>query len=342
MDKKRITGCGVWSVLLAAGLALAGCGRSQQAGCRPDAAADAPMTPVRVQHLETSFFRIKGSAGAVAFMNAEPAFARFYLQRRTATDTTGTTALAHLAAEPHLRELAQQTAAAFPDSTALGRDLGALFGRVKYYFPGFRAPRAVTFVSGFEGKDIFVNDSLLVLSLDWFAGPRAKFRPVELPKYMLRNYTPAHLMPTVTLRVATKYNRHDLTANTMLDAMVTGGKALYFAGQVLPCAPDSLLLGYTQKEIMGVTANEGKVWAHFLEQNLLYNTTPFTIQKYVGERPNVPEIDATCPGRVGQWVGLQIVRKYMADHPGVTLAQLMAERSAQKLLNDSHYRPKRQ
>lgn len=274
-------------------------------------------------------------------MNANPVFARFYLQRRTPADTAGATALARLAAEPHLRELAQQTAGAFPDSTALGRELGALFGRVAYYFPSFRPPRAATFVSGFEGKDIFVNDSLLVLSLDWFAGPKAKFRPVGLPKYILRNYAPANLLPTLALRVATKYNRHELTANTMLDAMVTAGKSLYFAERVLPCTPDSLLLGYTKKELTGVTANEAKVWAHFLEQNLLYNTTPFTIQKYVSERPNVPEIDATCPGRVGQWVGLQIVRKYMANHAGVTLAQLMAERNSQKLLNESHYRPKR-
>lgn len=333
---------GPWSVLLAAGLTLAGCGRSQPTGCRPDAAANAPMPTVRVQRLEAAFFEIQGPGGAVAFMKAYPTFARFYLQRRTATDTTGASALARLAAEPHLRELAQQTAAAFPDSAALGRDLGALFGRVKYYFPGFQAPRAATFVSGFEGKDIFVNDSLLVLSLDWFAGPQAKFRPVEMPKYILRNYTPVNLMPSLALRVATKYNRHELTANTMLDAMVSGGKALYFAGRVLPCTSDSLLLGFTGKEMVGVTANEGKIWAHFLEQNLLYNTTPFTIQKYVGERPNVPEIDATCPGRVGQWVGLQIVRKYMDDHPSVTLAQLMAERNAQKLLNESHYRPKRQ
>ena len=299
------------------------------------------MPAVQVQRLETSFFKIQGPSGAVAFMNAHPVFTRFYLQRRAAADTTGATALARLATEPHLRELAQQTAAAFPDSAALGRELGELFGRVKYYFPGFRAPRAATFVSGFEGKDIFVNDSLLIMSLDWFAGPGAKLRPIEMPKYILRNYTPVNLIPSLALRVATKYNRHELTANTMLDAMVSGGKALYFAGRVLPCAPDSLLLGFTGKEEVGVTTNEGKIWAHFLEHNLLYNTTPFTIQKYVGERPNVPEIDATCPGRVGQWVGLQIVRKYMNEHPNMTLAQLMAERNAQKLLDESHYRPKR-
>jgi hypothetical protein len=45
---------------------------------------------------------------------------------------------------------------------------------------------------------------------------------------------------------------------------------------------------------------------------------------------------------VGQWVGLQIVRKYMAEHTSVTLAQLMAQKDTQRLLNDSHYRPKKE
>jgi hypothetical protein len=101
-----------------------------------------------------------------------------------------------------------------------------------------------------------------------------------------------------------------------------------------------LLIGYTNKELAGVAFNEAKVWAHFLEKKLLYNTATFTIQKYVGERPNIPEIDKTCPGRVGAWVGWQIVRKYMSTHPNVTLAQLMADKNAQHILNDSRYRPK--
>ena len=123
--------------------------------------------------------------------------------------------------------------------------------------------------------------------------------------------------------------------------MVHAGKTLYFASQVLPCTPDSVLMGYTSREMVGLEGNEARVWGHFLEKNLLYSTTPFLLQKYVGERPNVPEIDKTCPGRVGQWVGLQIIRKYVAEHPNVPLARLMAETNAQRLLNDSHYRPKK-
>jgi len=294
-----------------------------------------------LRYLERSFFQIKNPAEGLQFMRANPVFAQYYLQAGQAPADTLAKALAQFATNDGLRKLSQQTAKAFADSASLRRDIGALFGRVKYYFPDFKVPPvAATYVSGLLGKDVYVNDSLLVISLDWFAGPKASYRP-DLPQYMLRRYQPANVLPTLALAVSSKYNRHRLTATSMLDQMVDQGKRLYFAGQVLPCTPDSLLLGYSGKELKNVQFNEARIWGHLLENNLLFNTTPFVIQKYVGERPNVPEIDRTCPGRIGQWVGLQIVRKYMAEHSEVTLAKLMAEQNAQRVLNDSHYRPKK-
>ena len=320
-------------------LGLGACKSGSGDGCRPDAAADAPAVPIRVEHLESAFFKIKTPADAKQFLDAHPTFARYYLQRQPATEQAMENGLPQLATNAALQQLGRETAAAFPDSAALRHDLGEMFRRVHYYFPDFRVPPTVTYVSGFLSKDIYVSDSLLVLSLDWFVGAKASKRP-DLPQYMLRRYTPAGLLPLLAQNVASKYNRHELTANTMLDAMVHSGKALYFASQMLPCTPDSLLLGYTKREIIGLEANEARVWGHFLEKNLLYSTTPFLLQKYVGERPNVPEIDKTCPGRVGQWVGLQIVRKYVTEHPEVSLGRLMAEKDAQRILNESHYRPK--
>ncbi|MBJ6145041.1 gliding motility lipoprotein GldB [Hymenobacter sp. BT559] len=330
--------------LLLAGVALlAGCKQGEEAGgCRPDPAASAPVASLPLKHLEHAFFQIKNPAQGLQFLQANPAFARYYLQVGQAPSPNAlANSLAQLATNPDLEKLGRETAAAFPDSASLRHDLGTMFGKVHYYFPDFKTPPvAATYVSGLLGKDIFVNDSLLVLSLDWYIGPKASYRP-DLPGYMLRRYRPANLLPTLATAVAGKYVPRKLAAPSVLDEMISQGKRLYFAGQVLPCAPDTLLMGYTRKELSGLQFNEAKVWGHFLENNLLYSSTPFLIQKYVAERPNVPEIDATCPGRVGQWVGLQIIRKYMAEHPGVTLAQLMAEKDAQRILTESHYRPKK-
>lgn len=328
-------------LFLLVGLSLNACKSGPADGCRPDAAADAAPVAVKLQHLEPTFFRLKTADEALQFMNAHPKFARYYLQRQPGTEQELAKGLAQLATNSALQQLGRETAAAFPDSAALRHDVSEVFRRAHHYFPDFRVPTSYTYVSGFLAKDIYVNDSLLVMSLDWFVGPKASKRP-DLPQYMLRRYTPRGLMPLLAQDVASKYNKHELTANTMLDAMVHAGKTIYFASQMLPCTPDSVLLGYTSREMIGLEANEARVWGHFLEKNLLYSTTPFLLQKYVGERPNVPEIDKTCPGRVGQWVGLQIIRKYVAEHPNVTLPRLMAETNAQRLLNDSHYRPKKQ
>ena len=329
-------------MLLAGAALLASCQRGEEAGCRPDPAADAPAAQLPLKHLERAFFQIKNPAQGLQFMQANPAFTRYYLQAGQAPSTDALAgSLAQLATNPDLVKLGRETATAFPDSAGLQRDLGTMFGKVKYYFPTFKTPPvAATYVSGLLGKDIFVNDSLLVISLDWYIGPKASYRP-DLPGYMLRRYRPANLLPTLAAAVAGKYVPRKLTAPSVLDEMISQGKRLYFAGRVLPCAADTLLLGYTAKELTGLQFNEAKVWGHFLENDILYATTPFLIQKYVAERPNVPEIDATCPGRVGQWVGLQIIRKYMAEHSNVTLAQLMAQTDAQRILNESHYRPKK-
>ena len=330
------------ALLLAAVALLAGCKQEEEAGCRPDPAANAPAAALPLKHLERAFFQVKTPAQGLQFMQANPAFARYYLQVGQAPSPTAlASSLAQLATNPDLEKLGRETEAAFPDSAGLRRDLGTMFGKIKYYFPDFKTPPvAATYVSGLLGKNIFVNDSLLVLSLDWYIGPKASYRP-DLPGYMLRRYRPANLLPELATAVAGKYVPRKLATPSVLDEMISQGKRLYFAGQVLPCTPDTLLMGYTGKELNGLRFNEAKVWGHFLENNLLYSNTPFLIQKYVAERPNVPEIDATCPGRVGQWVGLQIIRKYMAEHPGVTLPQLMAQTDAQRILTESHYRPKK-
>ncbi|GAA3952914.1 gliding motility lipoprotein GldB [Hymenobacter algoricola] len=295
---------------------------------------------VRVERLERPFFQLRSPADAQQFIRQHPLFADQFLQRKQypSEEVLGQ-AMVRLATNAGLQKLGQQAEAEFKDTEALQGQLQLLFQHVRYYFPDFRVPAVKTFVSGLS-QDLFVNDSLMVLSLDFFVGPKASVRP-NVPEYIKRRYAPAYLLPTAALAVSSKYNQHQLTNQTMLSEMVQFGKSLYFAEQVLPCTADTLLVGFTGAEMAGVQFNESKIWAHFIEKNMLYSTAPFTIQKYLGERPNVPEIGKTCPGRVGVWLGWQIVRKYMSQHPNVTLKQLMAEKDPQRILSESHYRPKR-
>ncbi|UOR04322.1 gliding motility lipoprotein GldB [Hymenobacter aerilatus] len=323
-------------------LLLTACSTGADCEQNPDIAK--VEAPVQLERLEKPFFQIKNPAEAQRFIEQHPLFARQYLLAGRYEAEQLTQTMTQLATNVGLQKLGRETEAAFQNTDSLQQELRGLFQHVRYYYPSFRVPPVKTFVSGLgkePSKDaLFANDSLIVLSLDFFVGPTASYR-ADVPAYINRRYTPTHVLPALALTISSKYNR-GLTGNhTMLRDMVQFGKSLYFAEKMLPCMPDSLLIGYTNKELAGVQFNEGKIWAHFIEKNLLYTADPFVIKKYIGERPSTPEIDKTAPGRLGVWVGWQIVRKYMEQHPETTLPQLMAQRDAQRILNDSHYKPKR-
>ena len=62
-------------------------------------------------------------------------------------------------------------------------------------------------------------------------------------------------------------------------------------------------------------------------------------KKYIEDRPKTYEIGEKAPGRIGTWLGWQIVNKYMAEKDKTTLPELMGIKSPQKLFKESKYKP---
>ncbi|WP_071781093.1 gliding motility lipoprotein GldB [Adhaeribacter aquaticus] len=296
---------------------------------------------VTIERLENSFFAAKDENAIRAFLAQHPSFAQRYLQiKPQAPDGNIVASLTRLTNEPNLNKFAQETENKFKDLTPIKQDLETAFKHLKYYYPTFIVPKVNTYISGLLGPDLFVSDSLLVLGIDYFAGKQARYRPQQ-PEYILQRYEPENMVPAVVLQLSSQYNKIDLERSNMMAEMINYGKSLYFTERMMPCTPDSLIIGYSDQQIADVRYNEGKIWAHFIEKGLLYETDHFKVNKYVGERPNIPEIGKRCPGRVATWVGWQIVRKYMAENPDITLQQLMNDSDSQKIFLQSKYKPKK-
>ncbi|MCJ8164796.1 gliding motility lipoprotein GldB [Pontibacter sp. E15-1] len=328
-------------LLLAILLLSFGC---QKKGCElPDGIAKIPVR-VEIERLEKPFFSADGSEGIATFLKQNPQFASQYLQiRSSAVDNRLATSLNEIAANPSLDTLVQQAGKRFGDMQAEQKQLETAFKVVKYNFPEFVEPQVKTFVTGLGslGNDIFISDSLLVFGLDYFIGKSASYRP-QVYEYIQSRYEREKMVPAAMLLLSDRFNKTNPADRTLLAEMLNIGKAYYFVQAVLPCAPDSVIISYSGQQIADVNRNEGRIWAHFIEKSLLYEKSPFAVNKYIGERPSTPEIDGTAPGRIGAWVGWQIVRKYMERHPEVTLPQLMAETDYAKIFNESKYKPKRQ
>lgn len=299
---------------------------------------------IKFRRLEQEIFALKSIEEVASFIQKNPQLDKAYFRKFTPIDP---------AKEPQLLwdfinyeandTLYQDTEKVFGDLPAIREEFEQAFKFVKYYYPDFKIPEIYTMISGFGhfgfGGDVIDCGDFIVIGLDYFGGEKMSYRPPEIPQYIAKRYSPEYIVPTVMLIVSAKLNKVGGKAPNMLSEMISYGKSYEFVNKVLPTAPDSVIWGWTQEEIAGTYHNEGKIWSHFVEHDLFYETNSFKKNKYLGERPAVLEIDKKCPGRIGRWLGWRVVRQYMLKHPELSLQDLMNTENTQTIFQKSKYRP---
>jgi hypothetical protein len=211
--------------------------------------------------------------------------------------------------------------------------------RFKYHFPGRRLPsRFVTCLSGWNFAAGY-SDSTLVTGLDMYLGDTCIFyQMLQLPQYRTRFMNERYILPDLMRAwVITEFD-DKAPVNNLLHHTVFYGKIYYAVNALLPEIQDSVLLAYTAPQMKYCHEYEKKLWGYFAEKNRLYENNLRQVQELTVEGPFTASISRECPPRIAMWVGLQIVRSYMKNNE-TDLAQLMAEKDAQKILAKSRYRP---
>jgi len=241
---------------------------------------------------------------------------------------------------PLWRELYSEVQKKYSDIEPIRSELITLFKHIKHYFPKAKTPKAITIIAemDYNSKAIYA-DSLVVISLELYLGKDHKF--YEFPKYIKQNFEQRQMMPDVVSSfAATKLNFGN--DKTLLNQMIYYGKQLYLKDLLLPEYTDAEKMGYTPKEISWCQENEAYIWRYFLENDLLYNDEPKLGARFIAPAPFSKfylEIDNESPGRVGAWIGWQIVRSY-AENNDISLANLL-KMNAKELFEKSKYKPKK-
>ncbi len=318
---------------------LASCSSDEEEACvfQPDVSSKVSLD---FEMLQDSLMGISSKKDLVQLLTRNPAL-RDYTFRRSEypDDSVFVTEIYNRLTNPHLDTLYQDVKRVFGDASNLKTQFEEAFSNVKYYYPDFTPPKVRTVISGLD-TDLLVTDSLIIVSLDFFLGKGAKYRP-KMYSYLLRKYDPNDIVPSCMLiyGISNRFNKNQQSDKTVLADMITYGKSFYFAKHMLPCEPDSVFIWYTPEEITGSKKNEDLIWARFIESQVLFSTSNKVRQDYLGERPVTIQVGEKCPGRIGQWVGWRIVNKYAESHPDIDLPELMAVDDAQKIFKESRYKP---
>lgn len=297
--------------------------------------------PVAIQRPEQELFQSRTPAAIRKWLDTHRDVARVYFgTTRYGQDTALVTELLNRVNDQELALLYQQTNAEFGTMGDMAAQLGDAFTKLQESYPEFKPPKVVTMTSGFLGPDLVVSDSLIIIGIDWFAGPRAKYRPAgpAFPAYILKRYQKPYIVPAILLNLSNRYNATNRQDQTLLADMVYYGKGFVFTKAMLPETPDSLIIGYTDRQLTATYAAQDLVWAHVIDEQLLYQTNPNIKNRYLNERPFTSEIGPQCPGAIGRWLGWRIVGRYKDQHSEVSIKELMANANARQIFEQSGYK----
>ncbi len=253
-----------------------------------------------------------------------------------------------LCADPAIQQLLDSTLKAHPTDPLA--PLAAPLSRFHYFFPKAPVPRVRSMVWGHDPRQhwgpqyardrLYFDGQYLGVGLDYFSGPRFPMLHPQIPLFVRKRTTPAHL-PVAAMSLIAEHLQPPLGDDnnpTLLDHIVHAGVGLYFLDQVLPDTPDSLKIYYSPQQMALVERDEAVIYRKLIP--LLYSRSSLEYGWVVRDGPNssghAPE---EAPARLGAFIGWRLVRKYMAEHPDVTLAQLMKRTDYEEIFKASNYKP---
>jgi len=239
------------------------------------------------------------------------------------------------------RELLSEVQKTFPDFKSSKQELKQLFQHLKYYDKTFTSPRVITLTNDVAYRDkIIVNDSLVLIALDNYLGAEHEFYQ-NISMYIAANLRKDLITVDVANGYAEKYI-FQTNRKTLLDEMIYFGKLLYFKDVMIPFKTDAEKIGYTEAQIKWAEANESPIWSYFIEKELLYNTDPKLPNRFIADAPFSKfylELDNESPGRLGQYMGWQIVKAY-AETTDEDIMKIM-QTEPQVIFNKAKFKPKK-
>ncbi len=305
--------------------------------CRPKAPEVSHVNPnVSIGHFDHAFFTMDSTDFEKELEQLRLDFPDFF------NSSQDNEVLKDRYFDPQIRELYASVDSIFSDLDSLDVELLKSFQYLYHYFPDLEKVKVYTWVSNFESLDpVLVSGQTLLISLDLYLGSEASFYKTA-PDYIKQGFDKRYLLSDLYFAFFSTLIPLP-EDNSLLAYMIHYGKIHYLTSLMLPSASEAEVMKYSKTKMDWCTSNEAEVWAYFIDRKLLFSSHQESKRRFIEDAPFSKfntSFDRATPGRIGQWMGWNIITSYMDSHPQISLSELINEQSSQKILRESRYKPK--
>jgi hypothetical protein len=240
--------------------------------------------------------------------------------------------------EPTLMSLYKAEQNRFTDIDFISKELYPALEVLLREFPGLIRPTVYVHVSGLN-QNVVVTDDVLSISLDKYMGTNYPLYQKYFYNYQLQNMTPERIVPDYLLGFMMANFPYEGNPGTLLERILYEGKLRYILSRLLPNREPWEFVAYTKEQYSWCNKNHSRIWKTILNNDDLYSSDYMTTIQYFNESPYTSSISTESPGKIGVWIGFQIINAYMKNHPNTSLSGLMNFIDARQFLKDSKYKP---
>jgi hypothetical protein len=232
----------------------------------------------------------------------------------------------------------------FNDFSTYENELQQAAKYINFYFPNEKIENVTTFISTFQYGSIFDQEKKSFgVGLDMYLGSDFEvytmLNPEHFPMYRIAKFEPYRIAPNC-VQTFMDYKIPNPNTTTFIEQAVHEGKKLYLLDLLLPEYHDSLKINYLGGQIEWAEANEENIWTFLVEEEMIFNSDKNKYQKhFFNESPFTSPFGNESSPRIGLWVGWQIIRSYMKNHPDVDIHELLNNDDLVGIFRASGYRP---
>jgi len=231
----------------------------------------------------------------------------------------------------------------YPNLDALTKELRDACSYYLIYFPNEQVPVFYTMMPGIapDMSSIFGYDNEIFICLDMYMGTNFDVYPkVGLPMYLIERMDKKYIAIDCFKKALVYRHLPKKQKNTLLDYMFEEGKKLYFTELMFPQREAADIIGYNPQKYAWAKEHQKDIWTYLISKNILFSKNDKDRLTYIQEAPFTKSFNHESPGRIGTFLGWQIIKNYMETHKEVSCDSLMKITDSQLVLNQSGYKPK--
>lgn len=238
----------------------------------------------------------------------------YCLGLRTKEDTTFYNGLQQFLGDSYIKNVENEITKQFGDLSSQRTNITSGFQHLKFHLKEVKTPKTIVFMNSFFASNAFATENEIGIGLERYLGEKTE---------VIQQLPPDQFYEWMKVGLDKKYLERDVLCTWIMthvveeakgnlaEHIVQWGKILYLTKAAFPDKSDAEILRYTEADFKWAEKNEDQIWKHLIEDKLLFKLDERVVMNFIKEGPFTPGLPEEGPDRLGQFMGLRMVQKYM-------------------------------